>query len=371
LGKSYLKQIHLKIHFHLYKTLKKINMSRTKKPEIVTELDNLYKQDLEIQKVVNPKQVSSISNKTVLNVQNLYKTYQNTNVTVLKNINFEIKTGDIIGVVGVNGSGKTTLFKCLLDIVNHKGIVSTNSEINKQKLFNILWVENGFDTDLTVEQNFIFYYNLYGLEYNKSELLSLLKEFRISKTINSVFKLLSSGQKRKCAICRTFIKSAPLILLDEPTGALDLVSQNHFGEFLDKRVKSDKSGCIMITHNYKDLQDICNKVLILNNGEILEFDTIENIAKTYLKGYLVKIWVMNNLENMKFIEKAISELNLQNHIIKNSETCVIMLRLKQEKDYSSFKKLHKNIGLLILNQKLEKIRFSTLIDLILSDIIFK
>jgi ABC-2 type transport system ATP-binding protein len=342
-------------------------------PESTNLIENLKSsqiQEAQFKKIKFQTESVNLENKPIMEIKNLYKSYGS--FSVLKNLNFNICTQDIIGVIGVNGAGKTTLFKCLLGIVGYQGIIKINTNISKkQKIFNVLWVENGFDGDLTVQQNYKFYYDLYGVTYYRQDLIQLLKEFKIEHTLNKPFKFLSSGQKRKCAILRTFIKSAPLVLLDEPTSALDLVSQNHFSDFLTKKIQTQNSGCILITHNYKDLEDICNKLLILNNGEILEFDTIENITNTYLKGHLVKLWVLNNTENIKFIQKAIDLLKLQNYLVKNPDTCIFYIRLKLKKDYTSFQKLYESVKLFVLRQKSEKIKFSTLVDLILSNIIFK
>ena len=125
----------------------------------------------------------------------------------------------------------------------------------------------------------------------------------------------------------------------------------------------------MITHNYKDLEDVCTKVLILNNGEILEYDTIENISKTYLRGYLIKLQFASDKEIISTVEQLLKITNLNYVPIQQKSIYTYLIRLKDE--YDQFEKFYNAIHKYILSETTEKIRFSTLIDLVLSGIIFK
>lgn len=107
-----------------------------------------------------------------------------------------------------------------------------------RKYQSVLWVDNGFDGNLTVKQNYEFYCDLYDMPLDETDIKLKLAEFGVAKVYNSSFKYLSTGQRRKCAIVRSFLKNkVALYLLDEATGGLDFSSQATYHKFVKKSCK--------------------------------------------------------------------------------------------------------------------------------------
>ena len=188
----------------------------------------------------------------MLRINNLcYKYDLDSGDFILNNINLSANNGDIIGVVGKTGSGKSTL----LQIISNIGIVFQCPE---EQIF----AQTVFD-DIS--------FGLKNLGKSNEEIKIAVNEISdlllIDKNIlhKSVFEL-SGGEKRKCAIAGVLVSKPKILLLDEPTAALDFKTKNNLLKSI-KEYKNSQNGIIFfISHNMQEVLSVCNKVLALNNG---------------------------------------------------------------------------------------------------------
>lgn len=205
-------------------------------------------------------------------IESLYKSYGNKNV--LKNINLTFKKGEIIGVVGENGAGKSTLFKCMIGFENYDGLIKYDKGILK----NV----TGF-----LPTNPYFLSKITGLEY--LQLLCNARNINVSDIkkknifelpLNQYAETYSTGMKKKLALTGTLILNNEIFILDEPFNGVDIHSNIIIKELLLKLKELNKI-VILSSHIFSTLNEICDKLHYLKNGEIIksvsksEFSEIE------------------------------------------------------------------------------------------------
>ena len=217
----------------------------------------------------------------MLRINNLcYKYDVNSDNFILNNINLLANNGDIIGVVGKTGSGKSTLLQIISNILKPSSgeIFLDNKNIHKEfNDFKKLFSNIGIVFQCPEEQIFAqtvfddISFGLKNLEKSNEEIKIAVNEISdlllIDKNIlhKSVFEL-SGGEKRKCAIAGVLVSKPKILLLDEPTAALDFKTKNNLLKSI-KEYKNSQNGIIFfISHNMQEVLSVCNKVLALNNG---------------------------------------------------------------------------------------------------------
>lgn len=199
--------------------------------------------------------------------------------TVLNNLSLEIGKTEIVGIVGKNGAGKTTLIKLLSGLIFPKcGTVENNENVSA------LIEQPGFFLDMTGKDNVEFFINRKLIENEIS-----CAPFEINQYLNLPVKSYSMGMKQKLGIWITLLKNADYLLLDEPTNSLDITGINELNELLLKEKQT--KGIVVVSHNNQELQKICDKIVVLDRG---------NISKEFLK---------NKVCREKYIIKVIEELD--------------------------------------------------------------
>ena len=181
---------------------------------------------------------------------------------VLKNINLNIHSGDIIGLVGKNGAGKTTLLK----ILAKRMPADSGKIIHEDNDFDTLisYVSSGdrsFFWNLTVKSNFDFFVT----KLNKK----LVEKLEIKHLMNRKFSSLSSGEKKKLIVSKSILNGNKVLILDEFTSSLDLTTKYQIYKLLKKLVK-DKivDAIIFATHDINEILSLSNKCILLNDGVI-------------------------------------------------------------------------------------------------------
>jgi ABC-2 type transport system ATP-binding protein len=223
-------------------------------------------------------------------------------IRALNGVNLKIYRGEVFGLLGPNGAGKTTLIKILCTLVlpdggeayvNGYNIIKEPSRVLKN-LQAVLGDPRGFDWRLSARQNLEFYATLYGLpmDYAKKRIGELLDLMGLSDRANDMYQRFSTGMARKLQLCRALLLDTPIILFDEPTAGLDPASAVDFRHMLkDKLAKSEGRTIFIATHNMWEAQTICDRVAIINRGEIIACESPENL-KTYIspeKNYVLTV----------------------------------------------------------------------------------
>ncbi|WDA45039.1 dipeptide/oligopeptide/nickel ABC transporter ATP-binding protein [Fusobacterium nucleatum] len=229
--------------------------------------------------------------------------------TILKNISFNLKLGKVLGIIGESGSGKTTLSKILLGLYDEKQLAVTGNIIfNGINLLNLKNKEKNLllGKELTlIPQNPMTAFNpnikikrqitdtiKINSNNKKSEILKEVKKFlkivkleETEKILNSYPFELSGGQLQRIMFALCLILNSKVIIMDEITSSIDIENRENI-IFLIKKLEENNSSIIFITHDFKTLKEIADKVIIMKNGELIEtisFQNNDNFKKEYTR----------------------------------------------------------------------------------------
>ncbi len=221
-----------------------------------------------------------------ISVKNISKKYGD--ITAINNLSFEIKKGELYGFIGPDGGGKTTVFRILTTLLmpNSGNATVAGFDVVKdyKKIRNITGYMPGkfsLYQDLSVEENLKFFATIFGTTLEKN--YDLIKDIyvQIEPFKKRPAGKLSGGMKQKLALCCALIHKPEILVLDEPTTGVDAVSRKEFWEML-KRLK--ESGItIIISTPYMDEAGMCERVSLIQGGNILSTDTPDNIIKGFNK----------------------------------------------------------------------------------------
>lgn len=227
-------------------------------------------------------------------VKNIYKSYDN--IKALDNISFELKKGDIVGFLGPNGAGKSTLMKILTSYVKEdSGSViicdinkNDNSIFTKSKI-GYLSENNPLYKDMFVQEYLFFISDLLKIENKKDRINYLLNRVGLENVKNQKIADLSKGFKQRVGIAAALVHDPEIILLDEPTTGLD---PNQLIEIrsLIKEIGKEKI-ILLSTHVMEEIPKICNRVLVINKGKLVDNKPIDEIKKanTNFEEYFYKL----------------------------------------------------------------------------------
>lgn len=216
----------------------------------------------------------------MLVVENVTKKFRGTK-KVLNGVNFEFEKG-VYGLLGPNGSGKTTLMRCILGLYPYSGTIELDGEIiknNKKTASKIGYLPQSFGLfrELTVYEvmdYFAVQKNLLGKE-SKDEIMKALEVVKLSDKAKTKCKKLSGGMIRRVGIAQTLLGNPKLIMFDEPTAGLDPEERLRFKNIVSSISKN--TTVIISTHIVEDVESICEKIVVFNNGNIVKGDSIENV----------------------------------------------------------------------------------------------
>ena len=230
--------------------------------------------------------------KEIIKIENLKKPFKlkKETITAIQNINLSINEGDIYGIIGLSGAGKSTLIRCINFLerptsgnVYFKGIDLASLK-NKDLLKirqNIGMIFQGFNL---LEQRTVLENVLFPLEINKTDkneailkAKELLSEVGLIEKINAYPSQLSGGQKQRVAIARALANNPSVLLCDEATSALDPNTTNQILSLLKNINEKYGITIVVITHEMRVIETICNKVAIIDNSEIVEEGEVKDI----------------------------------------------------------------------------------------------
>ena len=208
---------------------------------------------------------------------------------VLNNINLSVDEGEIIGVLGENGAGKTTLIKLMVGLLHpDNGQISVNGynpwKRNHDFLKNISVVmgqKNQLWWDIPASESFLLNKHIYDLDdsdYNDT-LNELVDYLDVKDKINIQVRRLSLGERMKMEIIAALLHRPKIILLDEPTLGLDVISQSKIREFVKHYNQKYKTTFVITSHYTKDIQEMCQRVFILNKGNAIYDGNFDKLIK--------------------------------------------------------------------------------------------
>jgi ABC-2 type transport system ATP-binding protein len=231
-----------------------------------------------------------MSRNTVLSVKNLKKIYPGkTPFIAVGGISFDLKEGEILGLLGSNGAGKTTTIQMLLSTLKptsgsieyfEKDFFKHRSEILKHVAFASTYVS--LPWMLTIDQNLEVFGRLYGLsEAERAERTGeLLERFGIAAKRKFPVSKLSAGQITRLMLVKAFMIRPRIVLLDEPTASLDPDIAQDVIEFVLEQRKKLGTSILYTSHNMAEVAEVCDRILFLQHGKIVADDLPKNLAKS-------------------------------------------------------------------------------------------
>lgn len=219
-----------------------------------------------------------------IDVKNLNMTYK-AGKEALKNINISLESPNFIGLLGPNGAGKSTLMKLLTSrILQTSGQILVNSkplqkcEIELKSKLGYLPQEFGLYDELTVYQFLEYMSVLKGINKNTKKIIEeVINQTNLLEKRNSKIKTLSGGQKQRVGIAQAIMGNPELLILDEPTVGLDPEERINFRNLFSKNSR-DKI-VILSTHIIEDVQSVCNRLIVINKGNVLFDGSSEELIK--------------------------------------------------------------------------------------------
>ena len=234
--------------------------------------------------------------KNSIEVINLSKSYKTKNA--VNNINFKINENEIVGLLGPNGCGKTTTIGMILGLlkptsgqvlINGKNIENNKISILHKMNFISPYIE--LPKKLTVNQNLIVYGKLYNIQ-NLNERINFLSEkLRLGDLLDKITGELSSGQKNRVSLAKALINDPTVLLLDEPTAALDPEIADFIRTFLEKYKEEKKISVLLASHNMDEVKRLCNSVMMMKDGNIVDSGTPDDLIKKYGQKNLEEVFL--------------------------------------------------------------------------------
>ena len=221
----------------------------------------------------------------VLEVKNLTKKFGK--FVAVDNISFSLKEGEILGLLGPNGAGKTTTIQMLLGVLTPtKGtILYFGKELNENReeileKINFSSTYTNLPWNLTVKENLTFISYLYDIKERSDRIQNVIDNFRLKEILDQPLRELSSGQITRINLAKAFINDPSILLLDEPTASLDPEIAKFIRDFILKQRDEKKTSIVFTSHNMTEVEEVCDRILFINNGKIVANDTPDNLMKT-------------------------------------------------------------------------------------------
>ena len=233
-----------------------------------------------------------------LEVKNLEKKFKN--FTAVKNIDFHIDNGQTLGVLGPNGCGKTTTIGMLLGLIkpsNGKILIDDENfeNLNREKIlsqFNFASPYVELPKKLTVKENLEIYGRLYGVKDLTRRIQEVSVDLNLSIFLNKKTGELSSGQKNRVSLAKSLINNPKILFLDEPTASLDPDIGDFVRKYIEDYKSKNKVSILLASHNMKEVERLCDQVIMMKEGEIVDRGTCQslidkhgrnNLEDTFLK----------------------------------------------------------------------------------------
>lgn len=216
----------------------------------------------------------------VISVKNLDVKYKDKHA--VKNVSFDVRNGEIFGMIGANGAGKTTIIECIEGLrTKYKGtidVLGINPKHNRTELYKKIGVqlqETTYQDKIKVSEIGKLFKSFYRTPANFDELLS---EFGLTEKKNSYIGKLSGGQRQKLSIILALMANPKIVFLDEITTGLDPKSRRDIWEKV-KKLRDSGITVYMTTHFMEEAEYLCDRIAIVRKGEIVALDTLQNLIK--------------------------------------------------------------------------------------------
>ncbi len=255
----------------------------------------------------------------MIQIQNVNKSYGSNHV--LKNVNLNIKEGSIYGIIGVSGAGKSTLLRLLNSLetvssgsisINNKDITQLRGKSLRKLRQNIGMIFQNFNllNSRTVQQNISFPLEILGFKKEdiKKRVTDLIDLVKLGGKEKFYPSQLSGGQKQRVGIARALSSSPSILLCDEATSALDPSNTNSILKLLKDIQQKTNITIVLITHEMDVITEICDKVAVIDKGEIVEFGDVDYVfshpQQKITKEFLIKGYEREENDDVSIVTKS-------------------------------------------------------------------
>jgi len=222
-----------------------------------------------------------------LEVKNIVKKFNST--IAVNNVSFDIQKNKTLGLLGPNGCGKTTSIGMMLGLITPTSgqifINGTNlepkSRIELLSFMNFASPYIELPKKLTVKQNLEIYARLYGVKEIELRIDEMIEDLNLKKFVNKKTGELSSGQKNRVALAKSLINKPKLLFLDEPTASLDPDVGDFVREYIEKYKEKNELTILLASHNMREVERLCDKIIMMKEGKIVDSGTCEEIIKKH------------------------------------------------------------------------------------------
>ena len=229
----------------------------------------------------------------VINLSKSYKSKQAVN-----SINFKINENEIVGLLGPNGSGKTTTIGMILGLLKPTSgkVLINGMDIEKNKIsllhkMNFISPYIELPKKLKVKQNLIVYGKLYNIKNLNEQIDYLSEKLRLDQLLDKITGELSSGQKNRVSLAKALINDPTILLLDEPTASLDPETGDFIRTFLENYKKEKKIAVLLASHNMDEVKRLCNSVLMMKDGDIVDRGAPDDLIKKHGRKNLEEVFL--------------------------------------------------------------------------------
>ena len=234
-----------------------------------------------------------------IEIKNLKKNYNN--FKAVKDLNFKIESGSIIGLLGPNGCGKTTTIGMILGLIKPtegeilikgKNIENEKNRIEALEKMNFISPYVELPKKLSVIENLLIYGRMYEVKNLKSRINKLIEELNLGEFKDKKTGELSSGQKNRVSLAKSLVNNPDILLLDEPTASLDPDTGDYVRSYIESYASKNNTTILLASHNMNEVERLCSKIMMMKNGKIIDNGTCRdliskhgrvNLEETFLK----------------------------------------------------------------------------------------
>ena len=234
-----------------------------------------------------------------IEIKNLNKQYNK--ILAVKDINFKINKGSIVGLLGPNGCGKTTTIGMMLGLIkptsgsvfiNGQNIENENNRTKILEKVNFISPYVELPKKLTVEENLKVYGKMYSVANLKDKIAELMDQLNLLEFKKRKTGELSSGQKNRVSLAKALINDPEILLLDEPTASLDPDVGDYIRTYIEDFASKKGTTILLASHNMNEVERLCSEVMMMKSGSIIDKGTCKslinkhgrkNLEETFLK----------------------------------------------------------------------------------------
>ncbi len=256
----------------------------------------------------------------------------------LRDVSIEIDEGEIVGLIGPNGAGKSTLVKALSGIlypskgnVEVMNFVPWKDRVRYVKNIGVVFGQKSqLWWDLPAIDTFYLHKELYDIkekDFNK-RLKQMIELLDVEDIVKIPVRDLSLGERMKCEIIASLLHMPKVVFLDEPTIGVDIISKNKLREFIKKLNKENKITFIITTHDMQDIEKLCERIIIINHGELVYDGLLKEIKSKFLKTKIIDVKFDEeikdfNFKGCKILDKKTYEFRIEINTKKQSINNVV------------------------------------------------